>query len=155
MPGDYLIYDANIANGMRMLRIKEEEIVYADLSYKIYGLCYKTHNELGRYRNEKQYADFFEELLKSNKYNYLREKSLPASFMGELKNRNKPDFIIEDQIVIDFKAKDIITKDDYYQMKRYLISSNKKLGIIVNFRDKVLRPKRILNKDFFDSRHSN
>ena len=53
--------------------------------------------------------------------------------------------MIEDKIVIDIKAKRIITKSDYFQMKRYLTSSNKKLGIIVNFRQRFLTPKRIVN----------
>ncbi|HAB53736.1 MAG TPA: hypothetical protein DCE80_16435 [Ignavibacteriales bacterium] len=144
-----------MANNMRMLRIKEEDAVYPELSYKICGLCFKAHNQLGRFRNEKQYSDFFEELLKGNRYEYIREKSLLASFKGEAKNRNIPDFIIDGKVVVDFKAKDIVTKDDYYQMRRYLVSANKKLGLIVNFRQKVLYPKRILNKDWIDSQHSN
>jgi len=103
------------------------KVLYPELSYLIYGLCYKIHNELGRYRNEKQYADDFENLLKNN--------------------RNIPDFVVEDKIVVDFKAKRIITKEDYYQMKRYLVSSNKALGLIVNFREYYLKPKRILNSN--------
>ena len=51
----------------------------------------------------------------------------------------------DDKIIVELKAKDIVLKDDYYQTVRYLVSFNKKLGIIFNFRQKVLRPKRILN----------
>ena len=40
------------------------KVLYPELSYLIYGLCYKIHNELGRYRNEKQYADDFENLFR-------------------------------------------------------------------------------------------
>ena len=46
----------------------------------------------------------------------LREHHILPSFDGEKKNRNIPDFIIENKIVIDFKAKMMITKDDYPQM---------------------------------------
>ena len=59
--------------------------------------------------------------------------------------RNIRDFVIEDKIILDLKAKRIVTKEDYYQMKRYLAVSNKKLGLIVNFRQKYISPKRILN----------
>ncbi len=125
--------------------IKNKNIIYPKLSYTIYGLFYKVHNQLSRFRNEKQYADAFEELLKENKINYSREIPLPPSFKGEKERRNIPDFIIEDKIIIDFKAKRVITKEDYYQMQRYLSSYNKKLGILVNFRQPSLAPKRILN----------
>ena len=49
------------------------KILHKDLSYRITGLLFKTHKELGRFRNEKQYADYFENLLKANKMKYERE----------------------------------------------------------------------------------
>ncbi len=132
---------------MRMQQIenKKGKVLHPDLSYKICGLCFKVHNELGRFRSEKSYADALEELLKKNNINYKREQSLSSSFKGEQKRRNIPDFIIENKIILDLKAKRIILKEDYFQMKRYLVASNKKLGLIVNFRQKYISPKRILN----------
>ena len=121
------------------------KIIYPGLSYVICGLCFKIHNELGRYKNEKQYADKLEGLLKENNIKYVREKALPKSFKGEKDRRNIPDFVIENKIAIELKARRVIIKEDYFQMKRYLSSSNKRLGIIVNFRQKYLTPKRILN----------
>jgi len=130
---------------MRILRISKK-IVYPELSYRIYGLLFAVHKSLGRYKSEKQYMDAFEKLLRENGVNYIREEPLPPSFNGEKEGRNIPDFIIENKIVVDFKNKDFITKDDYFQMQRYLKSYNKKLGLIVNFRQRHLYPKRILNK---------
>ncbi len=70
---------------------------------------------------------------------------MPPSFVNEFKGRNKIDFIIDDKIILETKAKRIITNEDYYQIKRYLIAFDKKLGILVNFRKKYITPKRILN----------
>ena len=123
-----------------------EKLIYPELSYTICGLCFVAHNKLGKYCNEKQYADALEILLKKNKIHYLREKFLPPSFFGE-QDRNIPDFLIDDKIILDLKAKRIITKEDYYQMKRYLGAANKKLGIIINFRQNYLQPKRVLNSE--------
>lgn len=131
---------------MRMPRIKNVNIIYPELSYKVCGFCFYIHNKLGRYLNEKQYADALENLLKESKIKYIREKALLSSFKGEKERRNIPDFIVEDKIVIDIKAKPFITKEDYFQMRRYLISSKKKLGLIINFRQKYLYPKRVLTK---------
>ena len=96
--------------------------------------------------NEKQYADALEVLLKENKIDYLREKALPVSFLGEKERRNIPDFIIEDKVIIDLKAKFFISKEDYFQMQRYLESYRRELGLIINFRKKYIYPKRILNR---------
>ncbi|MBN1325848.1 GxxExxY protein [Candidatus Falkowbacteria bacterium] len=129
----------------------KDKIIYPELSFKICGLCYETHNKLGRYLNEKQYADYLEELFKNNGIKYEREKPLLPLFNGERLARNIPDFVIEDVIILDLKAKFMVTKQDYFQMQRYLNSANKKLGLIVNFRRKFLHPKRVLNMNFRQS----
>ncbi|MDD5145457.1 MAG: GxxExxY protein [Candidatus Pacebacteria bacterium] len=126
-----------------MLRI-DKKLLYPDLSYKICGLCFDIHNKLGRYRNEKQYSDALGILLKENKIKYSKEMPLPVSFEGEKERRNIPDFIIDEKIVLDLKAKPFTTREDYFQMQRYLKESGKELGLIVNFRQKYLYPKRIL-----------
>lgn len=121
---------------------KNIEILYPDLSYELNGIFFEIHKELGRYCNEKQYADLFENKLIKRSRNYIREHRVYKD--GKF-TRNILDFVIENCIVIDFKAKKYITKDDFYQMKRYLIISNKKLGLIVNFRDDFIKTKRVLN----------
>ena len=138
------------------MKTRSTNIFYPDLSYKLYGLLYKVHNQLGRFRNENQYADALEQLFKENNINYIRELPLPQSFEGEKAGRNIPDFIIEDKIILDIKAKRLITKEDYYQMRRYLVSYKKKLGILVNFRQISISPKRILNTELLknNSYHS-
>jgi len=121
------------------------KLIYPELSYKITGILFMVHNELGRFCNEKQYADAIEKYFKKFNLSYRREKILPPSFEEELKGRNKIDFLIENKIIVEIKAKRLLVREDYYQTKRYLVALNKKLGLLVNFRDKYLRPKRILN----------
>lgn len=123
------------------------KVIYPDLSYKVNGILFETHNDVGRYANEKQYSDRVEIGLKDVGLRFEREKVLDISFEGETPGRNKADFIIEDKIVLEIKAKHLVTREDYYQVQRYLRATNKKLGILVNFRDKRIAPKRILNSD--------
>jgi len=129
-------------NSNQRIRKNNIEVFYPELSYSINGICFEIHNKLGRFSREKQYADEFEIALIQKNINYEREKRFSNNgvFSG-----NIIDFVVEDCIIIDLKAKRFITKDDYYQMKRYLITLNKKLGLIINFNDKLLNSKRILN----------
>ncbi|MDI6778368.1 MAG: GxxExxY protein [Patescibacteria group bacterium] len=127
------------------------EIVFSELSFIINGLLFDVHNELGRFCNEKQYGDCFEKKLQEKSIKYEKEKILPKSFESEKADRNRKDFLIDDKIIVEFKCKRVIERVDYYQAKRYLISLNKKLGIIVNFREKYIRPHRILNSQFVDT----
>lgn len=123
----------------------ETEIVHKELSYKINGILFTVHNELGRYRNEKQYGDLIEWYLQNLQIPYKREFVLPVSFNQERGGRNKLDFIIDNTIILEIKAKTFLEKSDYYQTKRYLTSLNKRLAVLVNFRQKYLAPKRIVN----------
>ncbi|MDD4351838.1 MAG: GxxExxY protein [Candidatus Gracilibacteria bacterium] len=122
-----------------------KEIVHKELSYKINGLCFKIHNELGRFCKEKQYADEFEKLLKAEKIAYEREIDA-RKINSDSPEGNRLDFLIENKIILEFKTKIMITRQDYYQIQRYLLGTKLQLGIIVNFRNAYLKPKRVLNK---------
>ena len=61
-------------------------------------------------------------------------------------NAPERDFSDGVQYLLVDRQINFITKEDYYQMKRYLVSCNKDLGIIVNFREYYLKPKRVLNR---------
>src|SRR3990167_11021849 len=124
--------------------MKEEKIIYKELSYKIVGLCFEAHDKLGRFCKEKQYCDLLEILFKTEGINFKREKDL-SILLGESKiGGNRVDFIIDGKILLDAKAKNYITREDYRQMKRYLNVTGLKLCLLINFRDVSLRPRRIL-----------
>jgi GxxExxY protein len=126
-----------------------EKVVYKELSYKITGLLFEAHKELGHFRNEKQYADCFEKLLQREGIKYKREYRFEDKQYNKNEARCICDFIIEDKIILEFKTINYITKRDYYQVKRYLVTLNLKLAIIVNFRQNRLSPKRVLNSSYF------
>jgi len=121
-----------------------KNLIYPKLSYKLTGIFYKIHNDLGRFYRERQYADAMEELFKKEKLNYKREYDL-SNLEDRPTKGNRVDFIIENKILIDIKAKKFITKEDYFQMLRYLDVASLRLGLIVNFRNTYLKPKRVLN----------
>ncbi|MBI2023726.1 GxxExxY protein [Candidatus Giovannonibacteria bacterium] len=129
----------------QIANMNENQLVFPELSYKLTGILFAAHNELGRYCNEKQYGDLLEKMFQEKSVTYEREKIIPESFMGEKTGRNKIDFIIDDKIVLELKSTRILSREAYYQTRRYLDAYGKKLGILVNFRDKYLKPKRILN----------
>ena len=84
---------------------------------------------------------FLEKKFIKEKLNFKREYPIEIAD----RKSNFIDFIIENKILIDLKAKPFIKKDDYYQMKRYLQITNLEIGLVVNFRDEYLKPRRVLN----------
>ncbi|MCR4328836.1 MAG: GxxExxY protein [Patescibacteria group bacterium] len=115
-------------------------LVHPELSYTITGICFNVHNTHGRYAREKQYCDAIEEKLKETGIPYRRE--FPIGDTG-----NFVDFLIDDKVVLEAKAKRIVTKEDYFQVQRYLQVTQVKLGLLVNFRSEYLKPLRVLRVD--------
>ena len=122
-------------------------IIEKENSYIITGLCFKVQKKLGRFCRERQYCDEFESLLESEKIPYKREFEI-QDLNHDSPAGNKVDFMIYGKIPVDFKAKNYITKEDYFQMQRYLSAAKAELGMIVNFRDSHLKPKRVVNSSF-------
>lgn len=116
------------------------KLLFPELSYKLTGVCFKIHRQLGRFCSEKQYADVLDNSLKENRISSRREYEIGDLNSSNLKG-NRADFLIENKIILDVKAKKFVTKDDYIQMQRYLQGSGLELGLIVNFRNTYLKPK--------------
>lgn len=116
---------------------KKIDLLYEDLTYKIRGILFEVHRELGRFAKEKQVADLLEKKFIERNVKYKRE--LRVSDSG-----NVIDFLVEDKIILEIKSKPFLLKIDYYQLQRYLQSTQIKLGLLVNFRAEYLNPQRVL-----------
>lgn len=112
-------------------------LLHPELSYVVVRYCYNAHNELGRYAREKQYADHIESQLVDKGVAYERERAIGDS-------GNIVDFVIEDTMILELKAVRALTKEHYRQLQNYLQQSGLELGLLVNFREQYLKPRRIL-----------
>lgn len=137
-------YSRNL-HKIRIIRMTSNKIIYKDLCYKLNGIFFKVHNELGRFVKEKQCADLAEEYLIKLGIPYKREFEIKFSNSIKPIGRNRVDFLIDNKIIVDFKCKRFVSREDYAQMQRYLKAANLKLGLIVNFNQRFLKPRRIIN----------
>ncbi len=114
-------------------------IVYPELSYIIVGLAFEVHNELGQFAREKQYADLLERKLVEIGIPYKREFRIGDS-------GNILDFLVGDveKIILELKTVRVVGREQFRQIQNYLQQTKYELGILINFSDKYLRPKRIL-----------
>ena len=123
---------------------RKSELIYHELSYQLSGIFFSVHNALGRFCRERQYAGALEEALKKAGIPFGREVDVLKLNKDGIPG-NRADFVIAEKIIAELKAKPYLTKEDYYQMLRYLESAKLKLGMLVNFRNRYLKPKRVLN----------
>ncbi|KKU26566.1 MAG: hypothetical protein UX39_C0008G0029 [Candidatus Magasanikbacteria bacterium GW2011_GWA2_46_17] len=112
-------------------------VIYPELSYNLVGIFFEVHKELGLYGREKQYADYIEQKLKNKKISYKRELAIGNT-------GNILDFLVDEKIILELKAKRMLTPEDYRQTQHYLQETNIRLGLLVNFREKIVKPIRIV-----------
>ncbi len=117
-----------------------KKVIYPDLSYKITGVLFAVKKELGEYAREKQYGDLIAKKFKELDVPYEREVAIADS-------GNVLDFIVDSKIILELKALRFITKDNFRQIQNYLQQSRLKLGILVNFRERFLKPVRVVRID--------
>lgn len=119
-----------------------KDFLYEDLTYKINGIFIEIHKELGAYAREKQIGDLLEKKFKDRQIVYKREVRIGDS-------GNIVDFVVEGKIAIELKTQPFLITEHYDQIKRYLIQTNLKLGLLVNFRGHRVQIKRVLNPNNF------
>jgi GxxExxY protein len=121
------------------------KIIYPELSYKIVGILFEIHTELGNRYQEKYYQRAVEVKLKKEKIPYIREIAVDLMIDGEKIGKYFLDFLIDGKIIVELKVKPTLMKNDFRQVSAYLKASKLKLGILVNFYGDSLEYKRILN----------
>src|SRR3989344_6924676 len=119
-------------------------IVYPELSYKIMGILFQVHTELGNRYQEKYYQRAIEEALKMHKISFKKELPVDLMFNNRKIGKYLLDFLIEDCIVLKIKTVPHFLPRDFKQLLAYLIANNLELGILANFRTDRLSYRRIL-----------
>ena len=124
----------------------DEKIIFKEESYKIIGICMNIHSTLGNGFLEAVYSEVLEKEFVKNNIPYQREVKLDLFFNGEkLDKKYKADFICFDNIILEIKAVSFIHENFTKQTLNYLKATDKKLGLFINFGEKSLKYKRIIN----------
>jgi len=124
----------------------DEKIIFKEESYKIIGICMNIHSTLGNGFLEAVYCEVLEKEFVKNNIPYQREVKLDLFFNGEkLDKKYKADFICFDNIILEIKAVSFIHENFTKQTLNYLKATDKKLGLLINFGEKSLNYKRIIN----------
>lgn len=122
------------------------DILFKEESYKVIGSCMKVHAELGCGFLESVYQEALEKQFFKDGIPYVREKLLKIQFDGEtLKKTFKADFVCYDKIIVELKASAFIHNDNLKQTTNYLNATKFQLGILVNFGERSLVYKRVIN----------
>lgn len=123
-------------------------IVQKELSYKLMGILFSVHSQLGNRYQEKYYQRAIAEALKENNIKYKRELRVDLKYNNKKIGNYFLDFLVENSIILEIKTVEDFKPVDFKQVLGYLTANNIELGILANFRTDKLSYKRILNSKF-------
>ncbi len=126
--------------------IEKQDLIYAELSYKLVGLAYNVHNELGAGHLEKIYQKAYAKELKEANIEFKEQAPYKVIYKEEVIGNNYLDFLIEEKVIIELKRSDFHSKKYIDQISNYIKVSNLQLAILINFTSNGVRIKRIVNE---------
>ena len=124
-----------------------------ELSKIIIDAGLKVHRQLGMGLYETVYEQCLDFELKNRGLMVERQRFLSINYEGmKVENAFKIDLLIENKVVVEIKAQEILTDFNAAQLLNYLKLGNYKLGLLLNFNSKLFKTgiKRIVNGYIID-----
>ena len=122
------------------------DLLYKELSYGIRGAAIELKKNYGPGHKEVLYQRAFAEELGLRGINYKREKPIKIYSPKTKKviGSYRPDFVIEDKIIIEVKALEQMPGRMINQLYSYLRNSEYELGFLINFSSSGVDIKRVI-----------
>jgi GxxExxY protein len=118
--------------------------LYKNLTYKIIGAIYAVHKELGPIHKEIVYHKALAIEFKDRGITYSEEKSMDVKYKDKKVGSYKPDFIIDDKVIVEIKVAPIITKSMQDQVYYYVKGTKYNLVLLANFGTDKVGIKRLI-----------
>lgn len=120
-------------------------LIYKEDTFKIIGILFEVHKNLGKGFSEIVYKDALEYEFTNANIPYEREKEYSVNYKNTiLKHKFYADFVVFDKIILEIKSCDSFSPNHTSQCINYLKISNNKLAILANFNKSSLEHKRII-----------
>jgi GxxExxY protein len=119
-----------------------------EITEKIIGAAIEVHRHLGPGLLESAYEECLCYELKQIGLSFERQVHVPIAYKGlRLDCFYKMDVVVEDRVVVEIKTVEHVLPIHTAQLLTYLKSSNKQVGLLINFNEVVLKKglKRLVN----------
>jgi GxxExxY protein len=122
------------------------EVKYSDITKRILGASFEVHKYLGNGFQEVIYQRALALELTREGLEYAREVERDIFYKGvpEPIGTRRADFIVEDKVLVELKALDLLEDVHMAQVLNYLRAYRLEIGLLINFGGKSLAFKRLI-----------
>lgn len=111
-----------------------------EISYKVIGIAIELHKNLGPGLLESVYEATFAYDLVEAGFDVKKQLAMPVVYKEIVHEIGfRIDLLINDKVIIELKAVEVLTPTHFAQTLTYLKLANKKLGLLINFNSKQLK----------------
>ena len=126
----------------------KEEYKYSELTGRIIKCAMTVHSALGNGFPEIIYQRALAIEFEENSIQFRQEFEMPVYFKERFIGNRRVDFLVEEIISVELKAKKNLEDSHYAQGINYLEAYNLEVGLLINFGESSLVFKRLMNKKF-------
>ena len=116
---------------------------HADLTEMIIGCAYDVYNQLGSGFVEKVYENAMVIKLQARGLRVTQQAPVNVYFEGKLVGEYFADLLIDSLIIVELKAVSELAKTHEVQLVNYLKATGLKVGLLINFGDKIKIVRRV------------
>lgn len=121
-----------------------KNLVLGKVSFEILSAAFDVHNTLGVGFLEKVYENALNYELKKRKLDVELQKEIPVYYKGALVGTYYADILVNNEVIVELKSVDVLTKTHEAQLLNYLKATGKQLGLLINFGKSRVEHKRFV-----------
>jgi GxxExxY protein len=121
--------------------------LHEELTHELIGAFYEVYNTLGWGYLEKVYATAMAIELRHRGIRFRVESQMTVYYRQQIAGVFRVDMLVDERVVLEFKAQTRIVVADESQLLNYLRASGVEVGLVMNFGPKPERRRLIYTKD--------
>jgi len=126
---------------------KSDKLIHSDLTYKVIGIMFKIHTQLGCGFPERIYQRALELEFQKEGIKFEIEKEIKVVYDKKIIGSFRLDLVIEDKVILEIKALEYLPKVAKEQLITYLKATPYEVGLLANFGTPKLEYIRMARKN--------
>jgi len=120
------------------------ELILKDLTFQIIAAVYEVHNVLGSGFLENVYGKALVKELTLRGLKAEPQKEIIVKYKNEEVGCYYADILVNDDVILELKAVDNLSKVHEAQLLNYLKATEKRIGLLINFGKQRVEYKRLV-----------
>lgn len=121
----------------------DSKLLFAEITDKIIASAYDVYNKLGFGFSEKVYENALMIKLKQKELPVIQQAPINVYFETQLIGEFFADILVDNKIILELKAVSVHSKAHEAQLINYLKATGKKVGLLINFGEKLKIVRRV------------